>query len=1298
MDEKGKKSKKYFVGLDIGTSSCGWAVCDDKYNLCRTKGQNMWGVRLFDEADTCADRRLKRTNRRRLDRKKLQLMWLREIFKPEMDKVDKNFFDRLKYSSLWEDDKCYKNANIKGSDSLFCGEIDGKKYGDKQYFLDYKTVYHLRQELTKVPARDIRFLYLAIHNIIKHRGHFLFNGPLSSDDNIEESFNTIIETLNDLLNEDGTPLSLFNFSQEIYQKLLKTIKENKGIRETKQEFCVLLNAKNKQEKAVVECFVDGKMNLKILFEIDKKIDFNSDDYLTILNELQAELEESKIKFLESVKDVYSIFKLKKILGDSNHVCESMIKIYDQHKEQLKFFKNFIRDFHKSKFFKMFRYVESEKGEPISNYPMYVNGSIFASEKQVINSSRKGDRTKEAFYKYVKTILDLPLEKAKDGNNFNLEDYENKKRQILAWIENDEFLPKQRTTNNSVLPNQIFEKELEQILKVNKEKFLFLNEKDRYGTNADKIIEILKFRVPYYVGPIKKEDGAHGWAERKQNLDYKPWTLEEIVDYDQAENDFISRMLNKCTYLKTENVLSKHSFLYSKFRVLNELNKLKIDGNNISVEQKQNIFNDLFCKAKKVTTRLLKEYLVCQNIYDQNSIKGVQISGIDKEFANNMASYTHFINSTNFGEEFTTKNFDAIEKVISYITIISDKTRLEKRIKREFGNILNDNQIKEIKGLNFSGWGNLSKEFLYMFFFNKLTGARTSIINEMWETNQNLQEIIFNSNYTLQEELEKLQQNENKEITYQNVEELYCSPSVKRAVWQTIKIINEIKNLMGNAPEKIFVEVTRHDEEKGENGRKLSRKKNLISTYQSSEFKSATNEMAEELTQLKRELEKKDDIEFRSEKLYLYFTQLGRCAYSGEKIDIQDLYDDNRWDIEHILPQSLIKDDSLNNKVLVKKIYNQQKDNIYPLYAYSKELVNKQKPFWKLLLDLKLMHDKKFDRLTRTEPLTDDEKGGFIERQIVETNQSAKAVIDLLKGMVEKPNNIVYSKAKFVNMFRDSFDIPKSRLVNDYHHAKDAYLNIVVGNIINNRFTNDPRHYYRDNDKNNNDAKTINIEKIFEHTIYSPTTGEIIWDGRKDEKARKDEKGREDKKRIQEICSRNDCLVSIHNFSRYNGEFYDETIYKKNKDLIPQKGNSNNPFSNPKRYGGYKSLSNAYFVVIEAEKKRKKIKMIEGVPILIYRKYKNSKNLNEQIATYLATENGLLNVNIVKKLNFKSTLLINGGTYLLGGTTGNQISLHNANEWKVDNKTTLYIKAIEKYIDMKKNRKNKFLEEIEDKVI
>lgn len=95
--------KRYTIGLDIGTNSVGWAVIDNEFNLVSGKKHindngankrsrtNLWGVRLFAEADTAADRRLKRGMRRRIARRKERLNYLRGLFENEILKFDDRF-------------------------------------------------------------------------------------------------------------------------------------------------------------------------------------------------------------------------------------------------------------------------------------------------------------------------------------------------------------------------------------------------------------------------------------------------------------------------------------------------------------------------------------------------------------------------------------------------------------------------------------------------------------------------------------------------------------------------------------------------------------------------------------------------------------------------------------------------------------------------------------------------------------------------------------------------------------------------------------------------------------------------------------------------------------------------------------------------------------------------------------------------------------------------------------------------------------------------------------------------------
>ena len=72
------QKKKYYIGLDIGTNSVGYAVTDTEYNLIKTHGKSAWGVTAFDEASGCVERTSFRTGRRRRDRIKFRVQLLQQ--------------------------------------------------------------------------------------------------------------------------------------------------------------------------------------------------------------------------------------------------------------------------------------------------------------------------------------------------------------------------------------------------------------------------------------------------------------------------------------------------------------------------------------------------------------------------------------------------------------------------------------------------------------------------------------------------------------------------------------------------------------------------------------------------------------------------------------------------------------------------------------------------------------------------------------------------------------------------------------------------------------------------------------------------------------------------------------------------------------------------------------------------------------------------------------------------------------------------------------------------------------------
>ena len=173
---KASEAKKIYLGLDMGTSSVGWAVTNEEYKLLRAKGKDLWGARLFDEAQTSADRRSHRCARRRIARSRARIGILMDLFADEIEKVDLGFYHRLEQSKYHKEDRDESNQQ---KYAIF----SGKTFNDATYYKQYPTIFHLRKALieNKNAPFDVRLVFLAILNMFKHRGNFL-NASLDTSD------------------------------------------------------------------------------------------------------------------------------------------------------------------------------------------------------------------------------------------------------------------------------------------------------------------------------------------------------------------------------------------------------------------------------------------------------------------------------------------------------------------------------------------------------------------------------------------------------------------------------------------------------------------------------------------------------------------------------------------------------------------------------------------------------------------------------------------------------------------------------------------------------------------------------------------------------------------------------------------------------------------------------------------------------------------------------------------------------------------------------------------------------------
>jgi len=1258
MSEHKEKFENYYIGLDIGTNSVGWAVTDFNYNILRHRGKDMWGVHLFDEAKSAQDRRTIRTSRRRLERRGARLQLLRELLQNEINAIDPLFFQHLDESKFHLSDR----TDARQKYSIF----NDADYTDKNYHDEFKTVYHLRHELMNNANRkfDLRLIYLAIAHILKSRGNFL-NQNLSSDNIIgsafDESLCAFAQTVRDIL---GIEISTEK-SSGVKDAFLKTRGTTRRTEELLHNMPIIgddddIKQFTKQYKELVKLLAGGSAKLSNIFkpqdfsededdapDIDfdalasaiaqaeegdlKKISFSEIDYdENCAPKLETILGDA-VEVIDAAKKLYDWSVLSNILGENDSISEAMIERHKKHHDDLIELKDFVKKFCPEKMYELFSDQSST-----CNYYAWIGKSTGKNNKSVC--------TQEDFYKYLKKILPLDAPEACS---------------IKSKIDEQTFLPKLRTSANGVIPYQLHQVELRAILKNAETHYPFFAQKDESGlTISEKIEKILTFRIPYFVGPLsdqhlydKDSQHGHAWIVRNEGMERErilPWNFEKVVNLGECAERFIRRMTDKCTYLPSCDVLPKESLLYSEYLALNQLNNLKIDGQPIDRQSKKLLWQ--LCRERpSVSAKDIKAAL---------HVSRDALSGFDAPLKISLKAYHDFKRILGDAridiDQENVRNF--VETCILDITIFGDeKKELRRRIERRmssYGIQLTAASLEKICHLRYKDWGKFSREFLTQIdaCFDKSTGEVGSILEALEQTTDNLMQLLSN-NYSYRQKLDEFNEAHGhpQKFTYDDlVMPLYCSPAVKRAIWRTLAIVKDIKRITKHNPARIFVEMAREEGEKGK--RTTSRKQQLEELY-----RDLKNDL--DVNVLLKELDAQTDADLRKgkDKLFLYFLQLGKCMYSGEPIDLGQLMGDkngNIWDIDHIYPRAKVLDDSLENRVLVRKNLNHIKGDRN--LCESNIVTPNARKLWSILLKNKLLSQEKYNRLTRSTPLTDEELAGFISRQLVETRQSTKAVCEILRVLFannqknpdQKPTEIIYSRAGRVSQFRKEFEFGKCREINDLHHAKDAYLNIVVGNVFHTKFTTNPAFIFR-NENVNVQYKTKNQTGLFQREIRSHDGSLIAWNPDNQSGSLNIVKKWMESSRI---------LYTRYAYEQKGG-FYDQNPLKASycsEAQIPLKSNDER-FQNVSKYGGYDNQSTACYFLIEhmkqkgRSKKLERIRELKPVPIRFADSLRGSQ---DKLLNYCHKELGLIKpLIIIPKILFNAKLILDGFCCFLGGKTG-----------------------------------------------
>ena len=1124
---------------------------------------------------------------------------MQSIFSADIALIDPYFFEREAQSHL-------KREDCKFGYSLF--EDEG--FTDADYWKMYPSIHHLIVDLTsRCPKKkDPRLVYLACLWLLENRGSFLYGDPaITSQGGSAEKWHSLLEALFDDLENYQSEWS--NLSQlkklwisqqeRILEILSGTAKRSIKLSSMKE----ILGT----DLLFVQRLLSGyEADLSLVGNQYKKGDkislsTDADIFRSSLSELDIS-DSSLQNALLCMEEIYAFAAAKGILGDCSSISEAKVRLYEKRKNDLKRLKSLLLIHFPDDYGRFFRESsENLYGQWCRNEDKDKGGkSKFIGELKKLLSSQSAENLPEA-------------------------------QEILEEVENGTLLPKQRSSENAIIPCSFYYTELYNLLHSASSYLPCLSASDpgKGPSNIDKILKIFSFKLPYYIGPLNR-GSEFSWFSRKEEGKIYPWNFSGIVDEDKSEKDFIEKMQGSCTYLPWEKTLPKNSFLYCEFEMRNMINTIKVDGHVLDEGQREMLF-EAFKARKTIGIKKIAEVLC---------VEPQSLSGVDKQISTGALPFIKF---KKFIDSGALSTYQA-EEIIRYTAYIHDKKRILSWLKEKFPT-LSESEANELSSLELEGFGKLSEAFL-----TQIPGVRKdasgeyaeSILDAMRRYPENLMQLL-SSRWTFGEEVKEAcdKYYAGSSPVEEKLSEMRLSNPVKRMVTRAVKVVEDIVKTQGREPEKIFIEVTRSHEEEPQ--RTVPRKEKIDELYNS--IKDGIYGV-DKSNLLKRLVEAEGVLQKRS--VYLYCMQLGKDIYTGKAIDFDQLIQGSHdYDIDHIWPQSVIKDDSFDNIVLTNKVDNINKTNSYPL---NPEIQREMKPFWTYLHEHGMMSDEKFNRLLRTKPFTSEERFGFIHRQLVETSQATKAAGRILEEKY-KNTKIVLSRAKYASEYRHEFGFPKSRIINDMHHAKDAYLNIVVGNVFNERFT---ETFFTTHPN-----ASIKVRSVFGEGVLESyrAKNKTIWNG----KASQDI--------VENTMRKNTIRLTRYSYKKTGG-FYDQNPLKA-RAISESNVQNYYPIKKGlpvKKYGGYENIRRGFWILCECKINGKKDRVF--VPIDVMNSSKVLKDIQYR-KDYLANELSVLiskpknGIEVLdcyptlenpKIIKVQSILSLDGFKVLLKGVSGSRIAL------------------------------------------
>lgn len=257
-----------------------------------------------------------------------------------------------------------------------------------------------------------------------------------------------------------------------------------------------------------------------------------------------------------------------------------------------------------------------------------------------------------------------------------------------------------------------------------------------------------------------------------------------------------------------------------------------------------------------------------------------------------------------------------------------------------------------------------------------------------------------------------------------------SPVVRRAVAQTVKVLNAIIRERGCSPTFINLELAREMAQ------------DFIERNQAKKSMDDNRARNERLMErIRTEYGKEHPTGQDLVKLKLWEEQHGECAYSQKHISIEHLFEPDYAEVDHIIPYSISFDDGYKNKILVLAEENRNKGNRLPLQY----LQGKRREDFIVWVENTIRSTPKKQRLLK-EKLTSEDEKQFKERNLQDTKTMARFLLNYIGDHLAfadfaagRKKHITAVNGAVTSYMRKRWGISKIRENGDLHHAVDALV-------------------------------------------------------------------------------------------------------------------------------------------------------------------------------------------------------------------------------------------------------------------